>query len=360
MVDDGETYDVDAQRIRMIREEYAQRRSLYEEWSECARLLLLLLAGEGEIKTNSVTARAKDQASLMEKLQRKAHYTKLTDLPDLSGVRAVTYNVSDSALLRQLVAEFFDVLEEVRHGIDAPEQFGYSGTHLVVALDKKHAELPEFMRFRGLKAELQVRTVLQDAWATVSHRVDYKFSDQAWQTFDSRRRLFRVAALLEAADETLERIQSEAIAHATTDWRSLPVRSDVLYSAWPMFPKRRVIEAGRDAGLSPSLASYMVEPASSAVFDNLCLASEKAEVKTLGGLVKTIDKAEADGRLRWIVEKASKAPMSGFDRHLNVAGILTLAVLSFSYVDSPEMEYPYLGPAFISAIGGYLWTHLPK
>ena len=58
----------------------------------------------------------------------------------------------------------------------ASDQIGYRSVHFVCDLGAQRSGLPEFKDLGGLKFEIQVRTVLQHAWAELAHDRNYKFS----------------------------------------------------------------------------------------------------------------------------------------------------------------------------------------
>jgi len=103
-----------------------------------------------------------------------------------------------------------------------PDKFGYLSTHYVLSIGSDRSNLPEFTLFKELKAEIQVRTLLQHAWAAIDWKFRYKEQKEAPKQL--RRRLFRISALLEAADnefslvnkaiQELRQSYSEAISSA--------------------------------------------------------------------------------------------------------------------------------------------------
>lgn len=81
-----------------------------------------------------------------------------------------------------------------------PTQFGYLTRHLIASLKD-----PSDPKLTGLHFEIQIRTILQHAWAEVEHDSGYKDKDES---SDSVRRSFaRLAALLEFGDLELESIR---------------------------------------------------------------------------------------------------------------------------------------------------------
>jgi putative GTP pyrophosphokinase len=65
--------------------------------------------------------------------------------------------------------------------------------------------LPEYSRFEGCKVEIQVRSILQHAWAEIEHDLGYKSEREI--PANVRREFFRVAGLLEVADAEFQRIR---------------------------------------------------------------------------------------------------------------------------------------------------------
>jgi len=81
----------------------------------------------------------------------------------------------------------------------AHDQFGYLSTHKIITLSKSRLKLKEWKKYKDIIAEVQVRTVLQHAWATISHSLQYKHEDDV--PYEFRRKLTRVSGLLELSDE---------------------------------------------------------------------------------------------------------------------------------------------------------------
>ncbi len=155
--------------------------SNFEVYSSFTRLLhatvenLLRAAG---IEHLSVTSRTKSLNSFIEKITRK-EYESVSEVTDLTGIRVITFIESGAAAAAKLLRGCFKVHPE--KSLDKSEelgdsQVGYRSIHLICELEKERASLPEYKPFKGLLFEVQVRTVLQHAWAEIDHDRGYKFS----------------------------------------------------------------------------------------------------------------------------------------------------------------------------------------
>jgi hypothetical protein len=127
------------------------------------------------------------------------------------GIRVISYYSEDVEAVSRLIAKEFSVDHE--NSIDKSnvlelDQFGYKSTHLVASLGNGREDLGEWSRYREFKVEFQLRTALQHAWAAVSHKLDYKSAEDAPEAV--RRRLFRLSALFELADEQFSSIRDES------------------------------------------------------------------------------------------------------------------------------------------------------
>src|SRR5262245_58615407 len=121
-----------------------------------------------------IDTRAKSVDSFLGKADRKAYTEPLAEMKDLCGVRGVTYYQDDVARAVAILSEEFAV--DGAHSLDKAEEldvdeFGYRSVHLVVALKEPRSTLAEWKPFVELTAEIQVRSVLQHAWAAISHKL---------------------------------------------------------------------------------------------------------------------------------------------------------------------------------------------
>jgi ppGpp synthetase/RelA/SpoT-type nucleotidyltranferase len=190
---------------------FADKRPLYEEFVGRIKDLMGTLVDGAGIRVDSIHGRTKTVKSLSDKLNRPAKaYTRLEGVPDLAGLRVITYLREDADQVVELIRKEFDVDDEESEDVAArlaPNEFGYLSVHLVIRLSEGRRRLSEWSKLQALRAEVQVRTVLQHAWASISHALQYKQEDEIpWAL---RRRLARLSALLEVADEEFAELNRE-------------------------------------------------------------------------------------------------------------------------------------------------------
>ncbi|WP_420595918.1 GTP pyrophosphokinase [Deinococcus sp.] len=178
--------------------EYRAQHTLYSSLHDDAlRLIEGLIEGAG-IKIHHLTSRLKTPGSLSEKLRRKpGRYAELSDVTDLVGVRIITYFEQDVSAVARALEAVFEV--DWSNSIDKskfhdPDRFGYLGVHYVVQFAS-----PVFLGGLSPRFEVQIRSILQHAWAEIEHDLGYK--SRAAVPREVQRRFYRLAGLLEMADE---------------------------------------------------------------------------------------------------------------------------------------------------------------
>ena len=157
-------------------DEYLPKRQLYRSFSEVIKKIIGEVLDNGEIKIYSISGREKDPEKLKEKVARKAalgkEYKALEEIEDMAGVRVVTYLESHRGQAGNLIyREFEGSQPDITNKYDPK---GYRGTHFVLRLDEAREKLPEYARYKGLKCEVQVVSILYHAWSEIEHDVIYK------------------------------------------------------------------------------------------------------------------------------------------------------------------------------------------
>ena len=198
-----------AQQQAELLDQYAKSRGVYSDFTATLSLLINTLLTSSGLQVHTITHRCKDAASLAGKLSRpEKTYEALSDITDLAGLRITTYFSSDVDRVAEILEREFRV--DPHASVDKrkyadPDRFGYSSLHYIAELFPARTQLPEYSRFHGLKCEIQVRSILQHAWAEIEHDLGYKSA--AGVPTEVRRRFARVASLLELADDEFGQIR---------------------------------------------------------------------------------------------------------------------------------------------------------
>ncbi|WP_404932223.1 GTP pyrophosphokinase [Massilia atriviolacea] len=183
-----------------VAERYHEQRPVFSSLAEIAATTLSALLRSRKVDFLAVSHRTKTLESVIEKVTRK-DYADLSEMTDIAGIRVITYIESDVTRAAELVGTAF--LVHTDKSVDKSEElsddrFGYRSVHFVCELGDARIALPELAPFKGLTFEVQVRTVLQHAWAEIEHDRSYKFSGELPSVI--RRRLNLLAGVLELAD----------------------------------------------------------------------------------------------------------------------------------------------------------------
>jgi ppGpp synthetase/RelA/SpoT-type nucleotidyltranferase len=176
--------------------------------------LITTLLDDAGINYLSVSARAKSVASFAAKADRRvAGQLVFTDpleqITDQLGVRVITYLHSDVTAVADLLADQLAVLDDRDMGQETAQEgrFGYASRHLLVAADSVRSTTAVNESLRGYRAQVQLRTVLQHAWAEFEHAIRYKGTIPEEHVPDLDRRFTLAAGLLELADREFTMIR---------------------------------------------------------------------------------------------------------------------------------------------------------
>lgn len=121
-----------------------------------------------------IKTRVKSPMSILSKLQRRGFELSIDslmkNLNDVAGIRVICSFVDDIYDVAEMLTKQDDVtLIETKDYIDKPKPNGYRSLHLII-------EIPVFFSDRkaNLRAEVQIRTIAMDFWASLEHDLKYK------------------------------------------------------------------------------------------------------------------------------------------------------------------------------------------
>ncbi|MCX6074398.1 MAG: hypothetical protein NTY39_08775 [Campylobacterales bacterium] len=202
------------EKIDAFEKEYELKKDFYIKSAKTLKNLVVNLIGQKFEKSN-VVYRIKDKTSCIDKIDRK--YTKIiqnysdkniTDLlTDLIGVRIVCMYESEIQQIAELLEPEFEIIDKTdktKELLENDNAFGYKGLHLDLKLNKIRSDLSEYSAYKDLRFEIQIRTIIQNAWSELDHQIKYKKHIPK----ELGRRINRLAALFEIADTEFESIDN--------------------------------------------------------------------------------------------------------------------------------------------------------
>ena len=170
---------------------------------------------------NSVHARLKSNASVIDKLNRKNIPFSLNTLEeqidDMAGIRIICSYIDDIyALADALVRQDDITLLSRKDYISDPKPNGYRSLHLIISVPVFFAD-----QRKDVKVEVQIRTIAMDFWASLEHQLKYK------QDIPDQQQI--VAQLKQCAD-TITSIDKQmmAIRHRLASAADAPTDDEVL------------------------------------------------------------------------------------------------------------------------------------
>ena len=176
--------------------------------------LVTAMLDEAGINYLSVSGRTKSVDSFAGKVRRRAaagtpFVDPLAEITDQVGVRVITYVASDVAAVAELLADQLTVLDDRDLGLETAGEgrFGYASRHLLVSRDRPAGPGDEVAYDPTRSASVQLRTVLQHAWAEFEHDIRYKGTVPEQLVADLDRRFTLAAGLIELADKEFSEIR---------------------------------------------------------------------------------------------------------------------------------------------------------
>ena len=126
-----------------------------------------------------IKARIKTPESIVKKLKRNGYESTIDNMVkhvnDIAGIRIICSFTSDIFRIAEMISEQRDIkVIGVKDYITYPKASGYKSYHLIVTVPVYLSD-----RIVDTKVEIQIRTVAMDFWASLEHKIHYKFEGDA-------------------------------------------------------------------------------------------------------------------------------------------------------------------------------------
>lgn len=189
---------------------YDQSVDLYERFSSDMTDIVKKLLDRKKIPYHSIDYRVKTKKSFGDKCRKEKYVDPVNEIMDLSGIRIIAYTKREVQEICKVIQDEFDIdMQNSGDKADVMEddKVGYLSVHYVMKMNADRTKLAEYEEFQGLRCEIQIRTLLQHAWAEIEHDKNYKFSGVLPK--DIRRRFYLVAGVLEMMDREFDELSRE-------------------------------------------------------------------------------------------------------------------------------------------------------
>ena len=128
-----------------------------------------------------IKARIKTPESIVKKLKRYGYESTIenmiTYVNDIAGIRIICSFTSDIYRIADMVANQKDIkVLSIKDYITYPKASGYKSYHMILSVPVYLSD-----RIEETKVEMQIRTVAMDFWASLEHKMHYKFEGDAPQ-----------------------------------------------------------------------------------------------------------------------------------------------------------------------------------
>lgn len=183
-----------------ILQEYSDNLPRFREVEAQVRDSIKRTLSDAGLLIAAVESRVKSYDSLAGKLELKGHkYRSLADLTDILGLRVITFYIDDVDKVASAVERLFTIDWENsvdKRKIHEIDSFGYLSLHYICSV-------PDF----PYRFEIQMRTLLQHAWANMDHDTGYKSGVEIPKRY--MRNMSRLAGMLELVDDEFSKIRIE-------------------------------------------------------------------------------------------------------------------------------------------------------
>jgi ppGpp synthetase/RelA/SpoT-type nucleotidyltranferase len=196
---------------------YDKNRQLFEEAKNACISIIAALLRKSQIgEVTKIEGRIKNKEECIKKFHRKYQgkleaeeqpYRIQDYISDLIGIRIICLYEDQIAQVSDVLQQHFriiDVTDKISAVESTEDSFGYKGLHMDLGLSDDLAAQEKYQAIAELPIEVQIRSLIQDAWSVLDHKIKYKKSIPN----DLRRRINVLSALFELADREFKEIRN--------------------------------------------------------------------------------------------------------------------------------------------------------
>ena len=189
---------------------YKNNRERYKKLANNVENIIKEMLIEKDIYYHSIASRAKQVDSFQRKAKREKYTEPLKEITDMAGIRIITLFEKDVYEISDLIKEVFIIdyenSEDKADLLDA-DKMGYKSVHYIANVTEELVDAELYEQFKDLKFEIQIRSILQHAWAEIEHDRNYKLKGNLPKHL--QRRFYALSGMLEMADREFNLLAEE-------------------------------------------------------------------------------------------------------------------------------------------------------
>ncbi len=160
-----------------------------------------------------IKARVKTPESIVKKLKRNGYDSTLTNMVryvnDIAGIRIICSFTSNIYKIAEMISNQKDIrVLKVKDYIMNPKPSGYRSYHMIVSIPVYLSD-----KIVNVKVEIQIRTVAMDFWASLEHKIQYKFEGKAPNHINQE--LHECATMVANLDDKMLQLNEEILSIET-------------------------------------------------------------------------------------------------------------------------------------------------
>lgn len=154
-----------------------------------------------------IKSRIKSEKSAIDKLKRKGYEITIknliTHIHDMIGIRIVCSFISDVYDMVKIIknSKQFKIKSEKDY-IENPKDTGYLSYHLIILVPIYLNKNVEY-----IEAEIQIRTIAMDFWASLDHKIQYKFPNKI--PTEVKEELYNCSLVIQSLDRRMYKLNEK-------------------------------------------------------------------------------------------------------------------------------------------------------
>jgi putative GTP pyrophosphokinase len=255
-----------------------------------------LLPSTGEIPISKIESRVKEREECIQKFnlkyrpgleERGEPYAIKDHISDLVGLRIVCLYEDDIERIGRILEDQFEVIsitDKIATIENTEGSFGYKGMHFDIKLKPPRVDLPDYRVYAELQFEIQVRTIVQDSWSVLDHKIKYKKSIPN----SLKRRINTLAALFELADREFRQIRDSTAEEIQKEEAEPEISDELDQNSAPIADAQQRAHSERNLR-SPKLNAFNFLKIASHFF-----STQEFEARKVDGFVQDIIAAKPE------------------------------------------------------------------